>query len=190
MPEISDISSQGLFQARAGLQTRLGALLSEWIAVQSELDQINAMLARRGFQPQQVAMPTIPDEQQMLSEELQQRFPASELSQPAHPTLEQIDAAVAKLIEDRGVVGAAITFCEWLIQTGIVVDAITVRSLFNEFTPSLKKQYNPNETAAIETLRSQIKAAVAHGRTALTYNAGGLLGLQPVAVQSNEQETA
>jgi len=188
MPEPNDSIIVGLFITRNALLQRWGTTWSDLLALGGQVDQVNSMLAQNG-----VVIP--PADAYSLN--IQPATVMPEVDTPTDPvadtasetTDDQLEEAVQKLISDVGHRTAAQQYCEWLLRSYSVSNPATVRALLGNFTPSLRIYYNRDDTTAIETLRSQIKYWVRKGLTALTYE-GGLVGLKPEAIKTEEKETA
>ena len=190
MPEPLDSIVTGLLVSRRGSIQKYSAAWSEAVAARDQVDRINALLAENGF--------SIPPEDAYsigLEPEAETHAGTEIQATPQQPqqqedlSSEQFDRDVQNLIVTMGTINAALALSEWFIRGGVVPNPATVRNLLERFTPSLRLHYNPNDTTAIETLRSQIRYAVEKGYTLLTYEKGRV-GLRPVSVESEEKGAA
>jgi hypothetical protein len=156
----------GLRAAREGLRERWGEVWAQLVPIQNDIDAVTAMLARYGY-VDAVAEPKAGGE-------------GDGAESPVATIPTDVSEAVAKLIVDVGAGQAARRYCEWLFKNNRVSAEASVRDLLEQFPPSLREHYNPDKTSAVETLRSQIKAWVVRGETAMTYE-GGMVALRPAA---------
>jgi hypothetical protein len=196
MPETTEALILGLMQTRDAILRRIGELHAQLQPLQRDLDMIGAMLARyRASSPPPVSQPTIAERVlQAASTATSVLAAAGEFVATVGPAIaainereatedtasdegqegqeDTLDQTVASLVQQLGTIGAARRFCEWLLRNDMVDPPVPVRLLLMNFPPSLRDKYSFDDTAATETLRSQIKAWITRGETALTYESG------------------
>jgi hypothetical protein len=167
---------KGLLIARQSLWNEYGSLLAQAQVVFNDVQNIEAMLGRHGYQ-----FPTGPVADQM------ELAPAQELESPPQeqpqPPAESVDEIVQRMINQNGAPDTAIRVVEWLLQTRQVPNPSQVRQLFERFPDVLKRQYNPDAAIAAEALRGQIRTRISNGNTQLYYDSGDV-GMREEASQA------
>jgi hypothetical protein len=159
-----------LVAARNALFDHRAQVWAQLVPIENDIAAVSGMLARYGY-----ADAVSPHAEPVAAAPVAGAVQPPSISIPA-----DVSEAVAKLIVEVGPMQATRRYCEWLVKNGRVAIPASVRDLFEQFTPSLRQHFNPDDASAIETLRSQIKAWVSRNETIMTYE-GGMVGIKSEA---------